>query len=139
MKVAESRYIAGARDAMDALERALAAEFPYASVLLQDTFGRRYSVSAGGINVALSAMNTGRGGVVRVHDGRGYGEYSFSALGMDEVPAIMNGVRAMLPLTGSTYPGSGSPPVSGSMARTPFIIAGTSSMPRALSRGRSTW
>ncbi len=100
MKVAESRYIAGVRDAMDALERALAAEFPYASVLLQDTFGRRYTVSAGGINVAVSAMNTGRGGVVRVHDGRGYGEYSFSALSDDEVPAIMAGVRAMLPLSG---------------------------------------
>lgn len=100
MKVAESRYIAGVRVAMDTLERALAEEFPYASVLLQDTFGRRYTVSAGGINVAVSAMNTGRGGVVRVHDGRGYGEYSFSALSADEVPAIMAGVRAMLPLSG---------------------------------------
>lgn len=100
MKVAESRYIAGVRVAMDTLERALAEEFPYASVLLQDTFGRRYTVSAGGINVAVSAMNTGRGGVVRVHDGRGYGEYSFSTLSADEVPAIMAGVRAMLPLSG---------------------------------------
>lgn len=111
MKVSESKYIAGVRDAMDALERGLAAEIPYVSVLLQDTFGRRYSVSAAGINIAVSAMNTGRGGVVRVHDGRGYGEYSFTGLSMEKAPEIMDSVRAMLPLSGGDPLPAYMPPV----------------------------
>lgn len=100
MKVNESSYIASVRESMDRLEQELTADFPYVSVLVQDNFGKRYSVSAGGINVGVSAMNTGRGGVVRVHDGRGYGEYSFSDLRNESVDAIVAGIKAMCPLSG---------------------------------------
>ena len=100
MKVRESGYIASVRGAMDRIEEGLRGEFPYVSVLVQDTFGQRYSVSAGGINVGISEMNTGRGGVVRVHDGRGYGEYSFTGLDDEAVEGIIAGVKAMVPLTG---------------------------------------
>jgi len=100
MNVKQSDYIASVRGNMDELERRLSEEFPYVSILMQDTFGQRFSVSAGGINIAVSPMNTARGGVVRIHDGRGYGEYSFTGLSAEKIPEIIKGVRKMLPLSG---------------------------------------
>ena len=100
MKVKQSEYIAGMRDVCARLDAALRAEFPYASVLLQDAKSMRWSVSAAGVSMRVSPAFTGRGAVIRVHDGSGYGEYALNDFCAADIPLIVDRLKGMSPLPG---------------------------------------
>jgi predicted Zn-dependent protease len=100
MIVRESCYIAGMRDACARLDAALRAEFPYASVLLQDARSARWSVSAAGVGMRVDPAFTGRGAVIRVHDGSGYGEYALNDFCAADIPLIVERLKKMSPLSG---------------------------------------
>lgn len=100
MKVKQSQYIADMRDVCARLDAALRAEFPYASVLLQDTRCAFWSVSAAGVNMRVDPAFTGRGAVIRVHDGSGYGEYALNDFCVGDIPSIVARLKGMSPLPG---------------------------------------
>jgi TldD protein len=101
MQVRESGFIGDMRDACARLSEALCARFPYASVLLQDTKSARWSVSAAGVSMRVNPAFTGRGAVIRVNDGSGYGEYALSGFSVTDIPAIIARLTEMTPLPGS--------------------------------------
>lgn len=100
MQVKESGFIADMREACARLNEALCARFPYASVLLQDTVSARWSVSAAGVSMRVSPAFTGRGAVIRVNDGSGYGEYALNDFCAADIPAIVARLAGMSPLPG---------------------------------------
>ncbi len=108
MRVKSSESIAELRDVCARLNEALCAEFPFASVLLQDTRSARWSVSAAGVTMRVNPAFTGRGAVIRVHDGSGYGEYALNDFCAADIPRIVARLRAMSPLPGGDpAPGMG--------------------------------
>ncbi len=88
MKLNESAYLARVKPTLRCLLSQLAEDYPYVSVLGQDSVGMQYSVSSTGTNVSESGMLTKRGFVVRVHNGRGFGEYAFSDITEDDIQSI---------------------------------------------------
>jgi TldD protein len=83
MIVPRSHYLAEARSSLRRLVQILSADFPYVSVLTTDSSGMLYSVRGRAIEVRQTGWCE-RGSVVRLHDGRGYWEYSFNSLGSDQ-------------------------------------------------------
>ena len=69
--------------------------FPYVSVLGQDCLGMRLSVSRSGINVSEDALFTNRGFVARVHNGKGYCEYSFNEISEEKLQGIAEAIRSL--------------------------------------------
>lgn len=101
MQVQESGYIAGMRDACVRLDAALRTAFPYASVLLQDTRSARWSVTAAGVSMRVDSAFTGRGAVIRVHDGSGFAEYALNDFCAADIPGIVSRMKALSPLPGN--------------------------------------
>ena len=95
MKMNESSFIKGAKPLMKQLLNELLACFPYASILAQDTLALQTSVNRQGTRIAESGTLTKRGFVVRVHNGKGLGEYSFNEISSDSISLIVSRVRAM--------------------------------------------
>ncbi len=96
MKVQPSAFIAEKRPLLEKLRDALCAEFEYASVLAEDTVGRRYRVSRHSVSVGEG--DNMRGFVVKALDKGRYGEYSFSTLEESAIPAVTAAVRELLAL-----------------------------------------
>lgn len=88
MQVSKSTYLEKMRPVMRALIEALNKQFTCCSVLAQDTRAKSYRVSGNGISAAENRVFSGRGFVVRAADDRGFAEYSFDRLSMDDIPAI---------------------------------------------------
>ena len=96
MQVQPSAFIAEKRPLLLKLRDALCAEFAYASVLAEDTVGRRYRVSRHSVSVGEG--DTTRGFVVKALDKGRYAEYSFSVLEESSIPAVTAAVRELLAL-----------------------------------------
>ncbi len=96
VKLPFSAYLSGAKPALKRLLAELGKDFPYASVLGQDSVAMRYSVSRAGMNVSEQDWLTKRGFVLRVHNGRGFGEYAFNEIDEDSVVAVANAAREAL-------------------------------------------
>jgi len=88
VKVPHSEHLSRHRDLLLRLLRLLREEYPYASVLATDSRGLRYLVQRRETSIQESRFGE-RGFVVRVHDGSGYGEFSFN-----ELPGASHGVPA---------------------------------------------
>ena len=88
MKVSESEYIVSNKPLFKELVNKLNAKYQYASVLAEDSFGKRYSADKSGVNVGESEMLTKRGFVVRVYEGGCYAEYSGNLISSDEIDKI---------------------------------------------------
>lgn len=95
MKVEDSRYLNDKRDLMKKLLRSLERDFPYVSVLGTDVRGKQYQVMTTGISVNDSRWSE-RGFVLRIHDGRGYFEFSFNQMGNQSVEEIVKYVKRKL-------------------------------------------
>lgn len=89
MKVKESTYIKSNKPLFKKLVSELLKKYEYASVLVNDSMGKRYLVSKTGTNVAEDEIYTSRGYVVKVYDGGCYAEYSGNRISEEEISKIV--------------------------------------------------
>lgn len=100
MKVKQSEYLKRVKPALVKLRDRLLSEFPYASLLAQDSTAKSYSVSKTSTGIGMDAMLTGRGFVAKVYDGTSYAEYSFNELSEDRVEEIVTAVKnGLIPMS----------------------------------------
>ena len=101
MKVKASKYLRDIKPILLRLRDRLLEEFPYASILATDSQAKQYSVSRTATNIGMVGLWSGRGFVVKVYDGSGYGEYSFNEISEDRVEEIIAKVRGdLIPMSG---------------------------------------
>lgn len=97
MKALPSSYLTTKKPVFRQLLQRLLQEYPYASVLAEDTSGKNLTISGAGESVAPSEISVNRGFVIRVHDGNGFGEYAGNELSVESIPDILQEIRAMCP------------------------------------------
>ena len=101
MKVKASKYLHDIKPILLRLRDRLLEEFPYASILATDSQAKQYSVSRTATNIGMVGLWSGRGFVVKVYDGSGYGEYSFNEISEDRVEEIVAKVKGdLIPMSG---------------------------------------
>ncbi len=101
MKVKASEYLRDIKPVLLRLRDRLLEEFPYASILATDSQAKQYSVSRTATNIGMVGLWSGRGFVVKVYDGSGYGEYSFNEISEDRVEEIVAKVKGdLIPMSG---------------------------------------
>lgn len=106
--VPKSEYIAANQPLLKELLDMLLGEYPYASILAVDSKAKRYSVSRSGINISEQEMLSTRGFVVKVYDGKSYGEYSFNEISRERLPVVLEKLRgALMPVEGVLPEGIG--------------------------------
>ncbi|MGL5676224.1 MAG: TldD/PmbA family protein [Cellulosilyticaceae bacterium] len=96
MQVNQSKYLQQVKPIAKKLLEALMEKYAYASVLATDSKGKTYSVSRVGMNIVPSEMTSERGFVVKVYDGKGYGEYAFTQLTEEVIPSIVETIEKSL-------------------------------------------
>ncbi len=94
MKIQSSAFTESERALYRALLDALLGEYGYASVLAASAKTGSYRVSRRGS--AVSCDHSERGFVIRIHDGRGFAEYSGNTLTREGIPALLDRIRAEL-------------------------------------------
>jgi len=101
MQVQRSAFLQAAKPLLQQLIAQLTEKYGYASVLAADTRSKGYRVGNTGVGVGEDDLFTCRGFVLKVFDGRSYGEYSFTHLDEKSIPAILAEVEGrLMPLTG---------------------------------------
>ena len=90
-----SAYLAGAEPLLKALIQRLGGLYPYVSALGQDSLSMRLGVSKSGISAMEDSLFTQRGFVIRVHNGKGYCEYSFNELNEANSDEIFGEIKAL--------------------------------------------
>ena len=101
MQVQRSAFLQGAKPLLQSLVKQLSEKYGYVSVLAADTRSKYYRVGNSGVSAGEDDLFTGRGFVLKVYDGRSYGEYSFTHIDEEAIPAIMAEVEErLMPLTG---------------------------------------
>ena len=99
MKVASSKFLKQVKPLLKELLQLLLEEYSYASILATDSITMTHRVSKNGTVVATDSLLSGRGFVIKVYDGKGYGEYSFNEITKELIPEIMNQIKnSLLPL-----------------------------------------
>ena len=93
MKLPFSPYLASVKPLLKTLIEKLNEEYPYASILAQDSVAQRIGVSKTGVNVSEVGTLTKRGFVARIHNGRGFSEYAFNELSEDNLESILLSIR----------------------------------------------
>ena len=78
MQVKRSAFLQAAKPLLQKLIGRLNEKYGYVSVLAADTRGKFYNVANTGVNAGEEELFTRRGFVLKVYDGRSYGEYSFT-------------------------------------------------------------
>ena len=96
MQVQRSAFLQGTKPLLERLIGRLSEKHGYVSVLAADTRSKRYQVSNGGVTAGEDDLLTGRGFVLKVYDGRSYGEYSFTHIDEAAIPAIEAEVEGRL-------------------------------------------
>ncbi len=96
MEVSSSAFLREQRPLLRELLERLCARYEYASILAADTRSKRYTVSGMGVSASEDALFTKRGFVVRVLDGKGYGEFSFNHISHEEIPEILERIDGEL-------------------------------------------
>ena len=100
MQVQRSAFLQGAKPLLQSLVKQLSEKYGYVSVLAADTRSKYYRVGNSGVSAGEDDLFTGRGFVLKVYDGRSYGEYSFTHIDEAAIPAIMAEVKQrLMPLT----------------------------------------
>ena len=100
MKVKESSYIKCNKPLFRKLVDELLTKYEYASVFVNDSIGKNYSVSKTGTNVAEDSLYTTRGYVVKVYDSGCYAEYSGNRISEEEIDKVVNLVADKLVMLG---------------------------------------
>ena len=101
MQVQRSAFLQAAKPLLQSLVKQLSEKYGYVSVLAADTRSKYYRVGNSGVSAGEDDLFTGRGFVLKVYDGRSYGEYSFTHIDEEAIPAIMAEVEErLMPLTG---------------------------------------
>lgn len=93
MKVKSSAYLSEIKPVLLSLRDRLLEEYPYVSILASDSVARQYSVSRTVTSVGMVGRMSGRGFVVKVYDGSGYGEYSFNEISPEHIEGIALKIR----------------------------------------------
>ena len=83
MKVAQSTYLQQVKPRLKALLEELLKEYQYVSILATDSKEKQYAKNKVSISVGQNPIFNGFGAVVKVYDGKGYGEYSFNEMDSD--------------------------------------------------------
>ena len=96
MKVKESSYIRKNKPLFKKLVDELLKKYEYASVFVNDSMGKRYSVNKTGTNVAEDDLYTTRGYVLKVYDGGCYAEFSGNRISEEEIDKIVRTVSEQL-------------------------------------------
>ncbi len=101
MQVQRSAFLQGARPLLQTLIARLSEKYGYASVLAVDTRSKQFHVANTGVFAGEDELLTRRGFVLKVYDGRSYGEYSFTHIDEEAIPAIVSEVEGrLMPLAG---------------------------------------
>lgn len=93
MKVSPSPYIRSVRPLLTRLLDELLKEYPYASVLAQDSREKIYHVNRSISDIDCDGMESARGFVVKVFDGTAWSEHSFNAVTEELLPDILAQIR----------------------------------------------
>ncbi|MCR5278240.1 MAG: TldD/PmbA family protein [Lachnospiraceae bacterium] len=101
MKCKESNYIRENKPLFKKLIAELLKTYEYASVLVNDSTGRSYSVNKTGANVGESSIYTSKGFVVKVYEGGCYAEYSGNEISEVLVSEIVDMIAKDLVTMGS--------------------------------------
>ncbi|MDE7327000.1 MAG: TldD/PmbA family protein [Lachnospiraceae bacterium] len=96
MKVEQSGYLKEIKPVLVKLRDRLLVEFPYASLLAQDSTSKNYIVSKTSTGIQMNSSLTGRGFVAKVYDGKSYAEYSFNELSEATVDGIVAAIKERL-------------------------------------------
>lgn len=100
MKVQSSEYLQKVKPLLVTLRDRLLREYPYASILAQDSVAKNYSVSKTSTGVSMNATLSGRGFVVKVFDGKSYAEHSFNEICEDTIEALVAEIKTgLMPLS----------------------------------------
>ena len=89
MKVKPSEYLREIKPVLLKLRTRLLQEFPYVSLLAQDSTAKNYSVSKTSTMIRMDNRLSGRGFVAKVYDGAGYAEYSFNELSEEKIEEVV--------------------------------------------------
>jgi TldD protein len=101
MKVKSSDYVKQVKPLLKALLNRLLADYSYASILASDSKAMVYSVSKRGTVISEDEVLNGRGFVVKVYDGKSYGEYSFNEITEGTLSDILGKIKnSLMPLKG---------------------------------------
>ena len=101
MQVQRSAFLQEAKPLLETLIKGLNEKYSYVSVLAADTRSKRYRVGNTGVAAGEDDLFTRRGFVLKVYDGRSYGEYSFTHIDEGAIPAIAAEVeQRLMPLGG---------------------------------------
>jgi len=97
VKTGQSVFLEAKRSLLKELISNLESDFPYVSVLGTDVKGKQYNVMTTGVKINDS-MWSERGFVLRLHDGKGYFEFSFNTIEGDSVEELYQEIkeRAMM-------------------------------------------
>lgn len=96
MKVQESKFIQKQKPLLRKLLGRLLDSYAYASVLAVDSGSKSFSVSKRNMNAGENSLWTSRGFVVKVFDGRHYGEYSFNRISEEDMDRICGQVKELM-------------------------------------------
>ena len=101
MQVQRSAFLQAAKPLLRSLIQKLSEKYGYASVLAADTRSKQYHVANTGVFAGEDELFTRRGFVLKVYDGRSYGEYSFTHIDEAAIPTIAAEVEGrLMPLAG---------------------------------------
>ena len=101
MKVAQSDYLQQVKPRLKALLNELLKEYEYASILATDSKEKQYMKNKVSISVGQNPIFNGFGAVVKVYDGKGYGEYSFNEMDEETLAGVVTAIREnLIPLSG---------------------------------------
>lgn len=95
MKVQESAFIKSQKPLLKKLLARLLEKYAYVSILAVDSKSKMFTVSKRNMSVGESDIGTARGFVVKVSDGKHYGEYSFNKLSQEELDAVCRRVEEL--------------------------------------------
>ena len=104
MKVQESEFIREKKPLLKKLLGQLLQRYTYASVLAEDSRSKYYSVSRKNMGVGEDDLGTSRGFVVKVSDGKHYGEYSFNQITEEEIDRICRRVEETMEASSRVLP-----------------------------------
>ena len=100
MKVKQREYLQQVKPQLKDLLQELLKEYEYASILATDSEEKQFMKNKVSINVNRNPIFNGFGVVVKVYDGKGYGEYSFNELNEHTVQEVVTAIReSLIPIT----------------------------------------
>ncbi len=104
MKVQESVFIQKQKPLLKTLLSRLLESYAYASILAVDSKSKMYAVSKRNMSAGESGLGTSRGLVVKVSDGKHYGEYSFNQITEGDMNGICRHIRELMESSDKVLP-----------------------------------